>query len=102
MDAGLSFHVSVMVEGINVCQDNIATVCFLSRFPESKSNSANIDYIKWGNLTRGQLQDAVSEALYRNKPIIIQGFSSHDTPALDTDYLETNFGISHCMHVTTR
>ncbi|KAG1899874.1 uncharacterized protein F5891DRAFT_1189346 [Suillus fuscotomentosus] len=90
----------VMVKGINVCEDNdIAVVHFLSLFPKSKFDSANVNHIERGNLTRGQVQDAVSEALCRNKPVVIRGFSSHDPPTLDTDYLETNFGISCRMRV---
>jgi hypothetical protein len=91
----------VMSNGINICEDNdAAMVRFLSELPESKPSSSNVVHLKRDDLTRGQLQQSVSEALSHNKPVIIRGGGSNSATALDAEYLEKNFGISPRMRVT--
>ncbi|KAG2060477.1 hypothetical protein BDR06DRAFT_966967 [Suillus hirtellus] len=90
-----------MSNGINICEDNdAAMVWFLSELPELKPSSSNIVHLKCNDLTRGQLQQSVSEALSHNKPVIIQGSGSNSATALDAEYLEKIFGILPWMHVT--
>ncbi|KAG1806216.1 uncharacterized protein BJ212DRAFT_1303730 [Suillus subaureus] len=78
----------VMSKGINIYKDtDVAMVQFLSKFLESKPTSNNIQ--------------SISEALHHNKPVIIWGSGSDSAPALDVEYLETNFRILpliHCYH----
>ncbi|KAG1718731.1 hypothetical protein EDB19DRAFT_1837643 [Suillus lakei] len=91
----------VMSKGIDICEDtDVAMVRFLSEFPESKPTSNNVVHLQRDGLTRGQLQQSISEALRHNKPVIIRGSGSNSAPALDVEYLETNFGISPLMRVT--
>ncbi|KAG2352812.1 hypothetical protein BDR07DRAFT_1497598 [Suillus spraguei] len=100
-DAHITVLPCVMIEGVNVCEDNdAAMVHFLSTLTESKPDSTYVEYIKHIHLTRRQLQHSVGNALSRNKPVVIRGFGNQDVPALDVEYLETNFGISPQMRVT--
>ncbi|KAG1899885.1 uncharacterized protein F5891DRAFT_1189361 [Suillus fuscotomentosus] len=91
----------IMSRGIDICEDNdAAMVRFLSEFLESKPTSDNVAHIEHNGMSRGLLQQAISEALRHNKPVLIHGSNINDAPLLDAEYLDNNFGISPLMRVT--